>query len=99
VHRLGPFTVRRPIVRAAVICVLASVSAAIAWLLRAPSLVPPLLLIAAAAFLPIWAKWRFDPLRLPVVLLVPFALIAALVRGRARVPLSTRSRPGTPART
>ncbi|MGH7731622.1 MAG: glycosyltransferase family 2 protein [Candidatus Eiseniibacteriota bacterium] len=99
VHRLGPFTVRRPIVRAAVMCVLAFAAAMIAWLLRERALVPPLLLLAAVAFVPIWAKWRFSPLRLPVVLLVPFALVAALVRGRARVPLSTRSRPGTRART
>jgi len=84
VHRLGPFTIRRPIVRAASGFVLALAAALAAWLLGAPSLVPPFLALAAIAFLPIWAKWRFDPLRLPVVLLVPFALMLALIRGRAR---------------
>src|SRR5262245_20624157 len=100
VHRMGPFTIRRPIVRAASACVLALVAALAAWLLKAPSLVVPFLVLAGLAFLPIWAKWRFDVLRLPVVLLVPFALVVALARGRLRVgPASMRSRPGTPART
>lgn len=100
VHRMGPFTIRRPIVRAASACVLALVAALAAWAFHAPSLVPPFLVLALLAFLPIWAKWRFDLLRLPVVLLVPVTLVAALLRGRMRVPgASTRSRPGTPART
>ena len=85
VHRLGPFTIRRPIVRAASACVLALIAALAAGLLHAPSLVPPFLVLAALAFLPIWAKWRFDVVRLPVILLVPFALGLALLRGRTRV--------------
>ena len=100
VHRMGPFTIRRPIVRAASACVLALFAALAAGAFRAPSLLPPFLVLAALAFLPIWAKWRFDLLRLPVILLVPFALVASLLRGRVRVTAaSTRSRPGTPART
>lgn len=100
VHRLGPLIVRRPIVRAALGCVVALLAALAAWLLGARLLVAPLLVIAALAFLPIWAKWRFDPRRLPVVALVPFALVLALARGQWRVrAASRRSRPGTPART
>src|SRR5439155_1427126 len=33
----------------------------------------------------VWAKWGFDVRRLPLMLLVPFALVMALVRGQARV--------------
>jgi hypothetical protein len=96
----GPFTIRRPIVRAASACVLALIAALVAWFFKAPSLVPPFLALAVLAFLPIWAKWRFNLLRLPVVLLVPVTLVAALLRGRMRVTeASRRSRRGTPART
>ena len=97
VHRLGPFTIRRPIVRAASGCVLALAAALAAWLLRSPSLVLPFLLLAMLAFLPIWAKWRFDPLRLPVILLVPFALVVALVRGRGRARMAGRRPEVAPA--
>lgn len=85
IHRLGPFRVRRPIVRSAWVCVAASAGALIAAASGRGDVAIALLLLAAAAFLPIWAKWRFSPLRLPVALLVPFALVAALVRGWLRV--------------
>lgn len=85
VHRLGPFTVRRPIVRAASACVLAIVGALIAAFLRRPELAWALLVLAVVAFIPIWAKWRFHPLRLPVALLVPFVLVGSLVAGGMRV--------------
>jgi hypothetical protein len=39
--------------------------------------------VALLAFLPVWAKWRFDPLRLPVILAVPFVLVFELLRGVA----------------
>jgi len=55
-------------------------------------------LVALVAFLPIWAKWRFHPARLPVALLAPFGLVGALVRGWWRAT-SRRSRPGTRAGT
>ena len=85
VHRLGPFRVRRPIVRAAGVCVAATVGALVVAPFGGLDHAMPFLILAAAAFLPIWAKWRFSPLRLPVALLVPFALVAALVRGWQRV--------------
>ncbi len=85
VHRLGPFRVRRPIVRAAWVCVMAAYGALIASAFSRGALALAFLVVASAAFLPIWAKWRFSPLRLPVALLVPFALVAALVKGWFRV--------------
>jgi glycosyltransferase involved in cell wall biosynthesis len=86
VHRLGPFRVRRPIVRAAWVVVLAIVAALVSAVAGRREMAPPFLLLAGAAFLPVWAKWRFAPLRLPVLVLVPFVLVDALVRGwfRAR---------------
>ena len=99
VHRLGPFTVRRPIVRAAIAYLLAIAGALIAALARQPGLAWALLAVAAVALVAIWAKWRFHPLRLPVALLVPPVLVGSLIAGRAaaRAALSTRSRPGTRA--
>jgi glycosyltransferase involved in cell wall biosynthesis len=81
-HRLGPFTVRRPIVRAAIAFLLAIAGALIAALLRQPGLASALLVVAGVAFLPIWAKWRFHPLRLPVALLVAPVLVGSLMAGR-----------------
>jgi hypothetical protein len=40
---------------------------------------------AALMFAVVWAKWKFDPVRLPVYLLVPFVLVRAVVRGYGRV--------------
>jgi Flp pilus assembly protein TadB len=86
VHRLGPFGIRRPIVRACFFFVLALAAAGIALVVRVPQLVPVLAALALAALLPVWGKWRFAPARLPVVLLVPFVLVAAYLKGwwRAR---------------
>lgn len=102
VHRLGPWRIRRPVVRAAWIFVVAAYGAFFAAALGRRPLALGFLMLAAVAFIPIWAKWRFHPLRLPVVLLVPFGLVASLIRGWFRVrssSASTRSRPGTRART
>ena len=81
VHRIGPFRLRRPIVRAAWVCVAATYGALFTGAIGRGDLARPLLIVAGAAFLPIWAKWRFAPLRLPVLVLVPFALTGALMRG------------------
>jgi hypothetical protein len=43
-----------------------------------------MLAIAAMALLLIWAKWKFQPARLPVVILVPWVMVYALARGRWR---------------
>ena len=85
VHRLGPVTIRRPIVRAASAYVLALIAATASAAFGHDGLAATFLLIAFIAFLPIWAKWGLALWRLPVALLVPFALLAALVRGGRRV--------------
>ncbi len=85
VHRVGPFRVRRPIVRACTGVVLAlALAAALIVAGHGPQALP-LLAIAMLLELVVWAKWRFHPLRLLPALLVPFALTLALVRGHARV--------------
>jgi glycosyltransferase involved in cell wall biosynthesis len=81
VHRFGPFVVRRPIARTSVAFVLALALASGSWLLGARTLALAALAVAALAFLPVWAKWRFAPQRLPVCLLVPFVMVIALARG------------------
>ncbi len=85
VHRLGPFRVRRPIVRLCLAFVVASIVAAFAVLAGATVVGGGLAVVAAVALLGLWAKWRFDPRRLPVLPLVPFVLVISLVQGRGRV--------------
>lgn len=84
VHTLGPITIRRPIVRACVSFVVALVAAAIASAFGSLVLGAELAVVALAALLVVWAKWRFDPRRLIVVPLVPFVLVGALIQGAAR---------------
>ena len=83
VHRVGPFTIRRPFVRACFAVVIATLAAGIALALGEPGVASLFGALALAAFLPVWAKWRFDPLRLPVILAVPFVLVYEVLRGRA----------------
>lgn len=90
VHRLGPLRIRRPIVRAAWVCVLAIAGALVVPLFGRRDLALILLILAGVAFVPIWAKWRFSPRRLPAALLVPFVLVGALVRGWIRVRTGVR---------
>ncbi len=85
VHPIGPFRVRRPIVRASVGVVVCTFGALVAWALGAVVGARALALLAGVLFLPVWAKWRFSPVRLPVAVLVPFALTLALTRGTWRV--------------
>jgi glycosyltransferase involved in cell wall biosynthesis len=84
VHRIGPWRVRRPIVRACVIVVLAAWLAVILWIAgwRREAFVAAS--IALLLWLPVWAKWRFSPVHLPAALLVPFVLVWALFRGARR---------------
>ncbi len=84
VHTLGPITIRRPIVRACVSFVVAVIAAAIASALGSLVLGAELAVVALAALLVVWAKWRFDPRRLLVVPVVPFLLVAALIQGTVR---------------
>jgi len=85
VTTFGPLRVRRPIVRASGMYVLSLVAAAAAALFGRSGLSVLFLFIAGICLLPIWAKWGFDPRRLPLIPLVPFGLVWALARGWWRV--------------
>jgi len=99
VHQLGPFRIRRPVVRACFFHVITVVAAAAALLAGESGAAAALALAALAALALVWSKWRFAPLKLPVVVLVPWVLVKAWLWGwvRARRLLNERSRPGTPA--
>jgi hypothetical protein len=84
VHRLGPLRVRRPIVRMCMTFVMAIVAAAIATLFGALLVGGELTLIALAALLVIWSKWRFDPRRLLILPVVPFMVVWSLLEGQQR---------------
>lgn len=96
IHRFGPFTLRRLFVRACFAYVIALGAAMLALLLGDQGLAAAFVVIAVAAFLPVWAKWGFHPLRLPLLLIVPFALTVAYARGVFRRPAATMSEPGGP---
>ena len=84
--RVGPFALRRLFVRACFAYVIALGAVLLALLVQDQGLATAFTLVAVAAFLPIWAKWGFNLLRLPGCLVVPFALTTALVRGFLRRP-------------
>ena len=84
VHRLGPIRVRRPIVRLCLAFVVASLAAAVATLAGALVVGGELALVALATLLGVWAKWRFDPRRLPVLPVVPIVLVFSLIGGHRR---------------
>jgi hypothetical protein len=93
VHELGPFRIRRPIVRACFLVVAAAVLALAALAAGFPAAAEWLGALAVAALLPVWAKWHFVPTRLPVVLVVPFVLVAAYARGWLRARRLEGARP------
>jgi glycosyltransferase involved in cell wall biosynthesis len=84
VHRVGPFRVRRPIVRACAGVVALTALALVLALTGRAAGARLAALGAIACWLPVWAKWRFSPARLPAALVVPFALMLALARGVPR---------------
>ena len=81
VHRAGPFVVRRLFVRACFAYLIALAASVAALVLGERATAALALVIAAATLLAVWAKWRFEPLRLPVIPLVPFVLALSLIRG------------------
>ncbi|HTL99711.1 MAG TPA: glycosyltransferase [Candidatus Omnitrophota bacterium] len=85
VWRLGPVRIRRPFVRACGAYVLALVLAGAAALIGEGGVAAWFLVLAALAFLVVWAKWRLDPRKAPAALVVPFVLLTALARGKKRV--------------
>ncbi len=90
VHRVGPFAFRRLFVRACFAFLLAIAAALVAVILGEGGLAAAFGVIAAVAFLLVWAKWGFHPLRLPVCLCVPPVLVFAYARGFRRA-LASRS--------
>ena len=48
--------------------------------------------VAALALAGVWAKWRFDPRRLPVLPFVPFVLAISLIEGHLRASRLRASR-------
>lgn len=86
IFRIGPLALRRLFVRACFAYVIALAAALLVLLAGDQGLAAAFTIVAAAAFLPIWAKWGFNLLRLPVCLVVPFALTTAYVRGFLRRP-------------
>ena len=81
---LGPLRLRRPFVRASVGYVVALLAAAAAAAIGESGVAAWFLGLAALLVCFLWSKWSLDPRKLPVVLLVPPVLLAALIRGRVR---------------
>ena len=97
VHRLGPLRVRRPIVRVSLAFVVATLAAVVATLSGALVLGAQLAIVALAALLVIWAKWRFDPRRLPVLPVVAVTVVVSLIQGQRRAARIMRQRRGARA--
>ncbi|HEU4726096.1 MAG TPA: glycosyltransferase [Candidatus Eisenbacteria bacterium] len=85
VVRAGPFRIRRPFVRASAGYVLALLSVGAAAAIGEMGVASWFAALAALMVLLLWSKWRFDPRKLPAVLVVPPILLAALARGRMRL--------------
>ncbi|HYM80020.1 MAG TPA: glycosyltransferase family A protein [Candidatus Limnocylindria bacterium] len=85
VHFLGPFRIRRPIVRACFAYVAGFSGALICALTRQAQPAWLCFGLTGLAFLPVWAKWRFEVRRLPVFLLVPFVLVWSYLLGFTRL--------------
>jgi len=84
VVRLGAFQVRRPFVRACVLAVIGLTVAGAGAAFAKPPIAVTGALVTIAAWLALWAKWKFDPRRLPLVPIVPFVLLGALAAGERR---------------
>lgn len=91
VVRWGPFRLRRPFVRACAGFAVTLVSALVFFLVGEAGVAAWFASVATAFLVVIWAKWRFDPTRLPLVPIVPFVLLFALARGRRRAAEATRT--------
>jgi len=90
VTRLGPFRFRRVIVRASFAYVIALIAAAGSRIAGEEGLGALFLTVAAAALLPLAAKWGFRPERMLLVPIVPFVQAAALWRGYRVASRTTR---------
>lgn len=91
-HRLGKVTVHRPIVRACDVAVLFTALALVNLIAGLHGIALWLACVAALGYAVVWAKWRFDPRRLPIVLLVPFVMVWSLGVGHRRARDLKRAR-------
>ncbi len=92
VHRIGAVRLRRPIVRACVFATAAALATVAAFAIGQPGPGVTFAAVFVLLCVPLWAKWRFAPARLPVVPLVPFAMTLALLRGMPRASAWRRER-------
>ena len=83
--RLGPFRLRRVVLRAAFGYLIALAAALAAFAIGERGLAASLVVVAAALLLPLGAKWGFHPMRWPLIPIVPFVLAASYLRGRSRI--------------
>lgn len=84
IHRFGPVTFRRLFVRSCFAYVITLAAALFAVLTQEDGLAAAFVIVATAAFLPVWAKWGFNLLRLPVCLCAPFVLVLSYAQGYRR---------------
>jgi glycosyltransferase involved in cell wall biosynthesis len=91
----GPFRFRRLFVRLCAAFLIALVTSGAAALLGASDLAAGFLTLVALLVVAVWAKWRFDPRKLPSVLIVPLVLMLSLVWGRMRVQGMAGPRPSS----
>jgi glycosyltransferase involved in cell wall biosynthesis len=91
---VGPLRLRRPFVRACALYVAGLALMLAGALMHRSALTIAGALAAAAGLLVVWAKWRFDPRRLPVAPIVPFVLLYSLAQGvRRAAKIMGSSRP------
>ncbi len=88
VAHLGPFRLRRTVLRASFGYLISLAAGGAALLMGERSVAAYLVAMGGLMLIPIWAKWGFHPWRLPVVPLVPFVLAASYLQGvrRHRAP-------------
>jgi hypothetical protein len=93
VVQMGPVRVRRPFVRACILYLLGLVIVVAGLLSGVVAVTIAGMALAVASLLIVWAKWRFDPRRSPIVPLVPFILVSSLIGGQRRARRLTAAPP------
>jgi glycosyltransferase involved in cell wall biosynthesis len=81
---LGRFRVRRPFVLASAVYLVGLAMTVVGLVIGVAPIAVTGITVVIAALLAVWAKWKFDPRRLPIVPLVPFVLAHALAKGELR---------------
>jgi hypothetical protein len=81
VAQLGPLRFRRMVLRASAAYVATLAASTVALGFGEKGLAALFAGAAVILLVPIWAKWRFHPMRFPIVLVIPFVLVASYARG------------------